>query len=118
MVINGVGRQALDAALQDDFTTLFLLLGPVGSKAEEVHEMMEQRRVSWDPHQRWFLLHDQAALKAEENWFMRTHVSGYVVLHNGPMPKEVAARGPVLNLLTNDKPDFLKVRREFLKGDL
>lgn len=123
MVINN-DRTPLDDALNDDFATIFLLLGP-SPKAAEVHQMMERKDKEgfWDPHQRWFLLASRAVLKPGEKWFDTNEIdpnlpSAYVVLHNGPRDKEVAAAGPPSALLTNDKPDPIKVRREFLKGDL
>lgn len=117
-------RTPLDDALNDDFATILLVLGP-SAKAAEVHGMMERKNAEgfWDPHQRWFLLASRAVLKPDERWFDTNEIdpnlpSSYVVLHNGPKDKGVAAAGPLSALLTNDKPDPIKVRREFLKGDL
>lgn len=116
-MIIGNSRQTLDSALGDKFTTLFVLCGPRGSEAFDVHELIEAK--VWDPHQRWFLLTDLSVLKPHEDWFGTATSDRYAVLHNGPDPKAVATDGPTSVLLNADgKPGFMKIRREFLKGDM
>jgi hypothetical protein len=119
-VILDRNRDELDKSLANERATLFLLAGPRGSEAFNVHEAIEARKESWDDYQCWFLLTDLSVLKpGEDVWFKGKTPPCYAVLGNGAGPKAVADRGSTSRLLNQDgTPGYMKIRRAFLKGDL
>jgi hypothetical protein len=111
-------RGALNASLQNATATVFILLGPSGTKAGEVHTQMNTKQ--WDPYQNYFLITNNALLTQEESqaWFDRNLAGFYVVLGGNNNPKKIAQKGSVLDLLKPDgTPDYLEILDIFLKGD-
>jgi hypothetical protein len=111
-------REEVDKSLGDSTTTIFILIGQPGSKAGEVHDLIETK--TWDDCQKTFLFPDASLLTAPEirSWFNGQTSQYYAVLGGKTIPKAVAKGGPITDLLkSNGKPDYLKIRDAFLQGD-
>jgi hypothetical protein len=113
-------RSDVDQCLNDTATTIFMLIGPEGSKAGTVHNFMAGKY--WEPFRCLLLLPDASLLTTIEldDWFSGQTSQYYVVLGGSTLPKRVAKRGPVTELLKNDSegtPNYLKIVDIFLMGD-
>jgi hypothetical protein len=106
-------RTQLDSSIDDNLTTVFILLGEAGSAAAAVHQEMTE--MGWDDWQRYFLI---AAVTDEErkNWFLDETSDRYVVL-GGAVKKNMAVKGSSEELLTEGLPDRMKIADAMLKGD-
>jgi len=111
-------RSMLDKACADSRTTILVLSGTKGSRAETVHGCMEDG--DWEPWYRWFLITDLRLLTADEKnrWFAGNNQDRYAVLGGDP-PKSVAAQGKAEALLLPDSTecDTLTIMEELSKGD-
>lgn len=112
-------RTKLDEAIDengDPNWVVLLLSGADGSKAEEIHDYMEDKGL--EEWRKYFLITDLTVLDESERaeWFGGANMERYAVLKQ--KTKEVAADGPVSELLrTNGKPNIVKIRRAFTKGE-
>jgi len=113
-------RSDLDSSLNDSTATVFILLGVVDSKAGAVHSLMESE--NWDDWELHYLVPDAKALLSPaelRNWFDGKTSGCYAVLGGKDIPKRVAAKGPVSDLLGPDeKPDYLVILKIMLKGEM
>lgn len=111
-------RSKLDKACADPKTTVLVLSGTEGSRAETIHKCMEEG--GWEPWYRWFLITDLLLLTDNEkkSWFGGDNQDRYAVLGGNP-PKIVAAKGNVEALLLPDSNecDTLTIMEELSKGD-
>ena len=113
MTVIGTDRQELDAALEEDGTTLLLISDDPDPVAELVHDKAEAVAKAW---QHVFLIEDLALLKPAErrNWLEEP--GHFAVL--GGRHKVVAVRGPLSDLmLPSGKPSGIEIRWAFNQGD-
>lgn len=111
-------RGGLDSNLNDTTTTIFILVGPTNSKAGAVHDLMVTK--NWDAYHNFYLFPETTLLAPDElnTWFDGNTSQYYVVLGGANLPKTIAQKGPVTDLLKNNgTPDSLAIRDIFLKGD-
>ena len=111
-------RTKLDQALGNDKTTILLLAGPDGSQSGAIHNFV--MGYDWEPWRLYFLLTDLTILTSAEQdqWFDGPHNNHYAVVGGPQVPKVVARKGPVKDLLRNNgKPSILKIRSAFAAGD-
>lgn len=112
-------RTSLDNSLNDTTTTIFILVGSAGSKADAVHTKMLSK--DWEEFQKFYLIPAATLLTPAElsKWFNGNTSEFYVVLGGADIPKVIAQQGPITDLLKTDgTPDYLAIREKFLSGDL
>lgn len=112
-------RSKLDEAIDengDPNWVVLLLSGAEGSKAGDIHDYMEDKGLeAW---RKYYLITDISVLMPSERtqWFGEINTEKYAVLKR--KTKEVAVSGPVSELLrANGKPNIIKIRRAFTKGE-
>jgi hypothetical protein len=112
-------RSDLDISLKDSTATVFILLGTADSRAGAVHSLMESK--DWDDWELYYLIPDAHALLSPaelRSWFDGKTSGCYAVLGGSSIPKRVAAKGPVSDLLgADEKPDYLVIIRKMLLGE-
>jgi len=112
-------RSDLDSSLNDRTATVFILLGTADSKAGAVHSLMDSE--NWDDWELYYLIPDANTLLSPaelRDWFEGKTSGCYAVLGGKDIPKRVAAKGPVSDLLgANEKPDYFVILKKMLKGE-
>jgi hypothetical protein len=116
MTILTNSRKKLDAALDDDETTLFLVLDdPEELVAEAVHDKAEEIAAP-RPWRRVFVVTDAELLTDDERMLWFDEPGHFAVV--GGKAKVVAMRGPLTDLvLPNGAPIAMKIRTAFNLGD-
>jgi hypothetical protein len=112
-------RSDLDSSLNDSTATVFILLGTADSRAGAVHSLMESE--NWDDWELHYLIPDPNTLLSPaelQSWFDGKTSGRYAVLGGKDIPKRVAAKGPVSDLLgADEKPDYLVILKKMLQGE-
>lgn len=119
LMIVTANRGALDSNLNDTTSTIFILVGATNSKAGAVHDLMVTK--NWDAYHNFYIFPETTLLASDElsTWFDGNTSQYYVVLGGANLPKKIAQKGPVTDLLKNNgTPNFLAIRAIFLKGDI
>ncbi len=109
-------RTRLDKALSNQRLTVLLLSGTKESKAGKIHNAFVAFK--WERSYRCILITDLSLLTKSERtkWFDGAKVDRYAVLKGTNLPKRLASKGPVENLLRvrDSRPDRIKIRRAII----